>query len=92
MPRFAKKVGFVGGNDVNQVDEFAFSPFGGEHVIAILSVRRDIEAAQPALEPDLHHGFLVRVQVDARFVIDERAQPLEVGFGEPFIPGTHGVN
>jgi hypothetical protein len=62
MARLAKEVGLVGSGDVDQVNQFVIPAFGCKYVFAILSERRNIEAAQPALDPYLEHRLLVRTQ------------------------------
>ena len=49
MPGFAKEIGFVGGDNVDQVDQFLVFPVGCKHAAAVLPEGSHAEGTQPAL-------------------------------------------
>ncbi len=85
MPRLAEEIGLVGGDGVDQMDQLGLMAVGRKHVIAVVGEGRDVQLAQAPADADLHHGLFLGVQVDAGFVIDQVAKPVEIRVGEAFV-------
>jgi hypothetical protein len=47
-----------------------------------------IEAAQAPLDPKFEHRPLVGVQINARLLVDQLSQTLEIGIREFFLPSA----
>jgi hypothetical protein len=78
VSRLTKKIGFIGGDCVNQVRQFLFPIGRGESILAVLPAGREIQAAQPAPKPRFQHDLLVSTQI-AGLPIYQVAKPAEVG-------------
>src|ERR1700722_18486573 len=83
MRRFAKEIGLIGGNDINERHQFFSHPFAPEDKIAVLDIGRHVQGPQPSLEADLDHGFFLGTQADARPGIDELAKARIVATRKP---------
>src|SRR5271166_3202051 len=62
-----------------------------EQIFTVSGIRIQTQAAQPPLDAQLQHGFLVRAQYYARLVVDKAAQPAKVSFRDGFIARTHCI-
>ena len=82
MTCFAKEVGLVGRDSVDQLDQFLFPAFGRKKIGAVGRAGGILETVPAPAEPDLQHRLLVGPQVDAGLFVDQVTKPVEIGRGE----------
>jgi hypothetical protein len=76
--RLPEKVGLVGGDDVDQMDELLLGAGAAEEVLGVFRERTEAELAKPLLEARLEHRLLRRGHLDAALAVDECAEAGEI--------------
>ncbi len=79
MRLLAEEVGLVGADGIDQVDhllDVVAIPL--KEVVAILLVRRQVESGDSPLLPAFEHDLFVRAQGNARLLVDQAAEPVQI--------------
>src|SRR5689334_14167276 len=82
MARFAEEIGLVGGDHINQMNDFVALSVRTENKIGVFLETPDSEGFEAFLETGLQHGLLGRRHLDANLVIDECAEPVKLPIPE----------
>ena len=83
MVRLTEKIGLVGGNQIDHLNQFQLQPFTAEQEVAVLTERFHAQSPQPFLQPCFEHGLLCRRHLDAALFVNEVAQPGKI------VPAEH---
>ena len=101
MQWFAKEIGLVGGQRIDQMRQFTGDFPLGEHISAIIIQPQIAQRPRPPPQPPLDHGAFGRGQLDPAVIADQPRQPFEIvgaecvfgdiGQGHSGV-GVHGVD
>ena len=83
MYRFAEEVRFISSDRIDHMYKLFLHPVGGHHIVAITIERRHPELCETALETAFNHHLFRRREINPTFVVDERADTLELRRSKP---------
>ncbi len=89
MLGLAEEIGLIGADDIQQMDDLVLLSVRAKQILTVLGKGVELQAAQPPLDAKLEHGLFVRIQIDARLLVDQAAQPPKVRVGDTVFASTH---
>jgi hypothetical protein len=91
MSFLAEEVGLVRGHDVDEVNHFFVIVAAAiKKVIAVLPVGIQLETGQTPLEAAFEHDLFLGAERDARLLVDQAAEPVQIAAGKAVgVSGHH---